>query len=105
MAADDGAKKPGPFDVRTIRELVGLMGRHDLSEIDLQEGDQRIRLRRGPRGVAAVSAPAAPPPAAAPAPAAAAPPTGNAEPAKPAKNLLLIKSPTPGTFYAASGPD
>ena len=38
---------PSPFDVQTIKYLVALMSQHDLSEIDLRDGDQRIRLRRG----------------------------------------------------------
>ncbi len=108
--ADNGSKIPSPFDVRTIKDLVGLMSRHDLTEIDLREGDLRIRLRRGPReaphNAVAVAPPlpvavAAPPPTA-PAPAPAAKPE---EEAKPAKALTPIKSPTPGTFYSASGPD
>ena len=47
--ADDKVQGPGPFDVATVRELVELMKAHDLSEVDLNDGDQRIRLRRGAR--------------------------------------------------------
>jgi acetyl-CoA carboxylase biotin carboxyl carrier protein len=104
--AEDPSHNPRPFDVRTIRHLVALMSRHDLSEIDLCEGDLRIRLRRGARGkvITQVSAPA--PAAPAPAPAASpAKPDGEAKPAKPDKTLVTIKSPTPGTFYAAANPD
>jgi acetyl-CoA carboxylase biotin carboxyl carrier protein len=94
--------------VRTIKDLVGLMSRHDLTEIDLREGSVRIRLRRGAGGTVtpapapvANSAPAASAAAPTPAPGAAKP-----EPeAKPAKNLVAIKSPTPGTFYSAPTPD
>lgn len=107
---DDGSKIPSPFDVRTIKDLVALMGRNDLSEIDLREGDLRIRLRRGPLGAVSVAAHPPPAPAAAPAPlaaggtgAATAPPAE--ESAKPAKELLTVKSPTPGTFYVAASPD
>ena len=35
------------FDVRRIRRLVELMKEHDLSEIDMREGETRIQLRRG----------------------------------------------------------
>ena len=42
---DEAPKGPDPFDVRTIKYLVRLMSRHDLSEIDLKQGDHRIRLR------------------------------------------------------------
>jgi acetyl-CoA carboxylase biotin carboxyl carrier protein len=106
VAADDANKAPRPFDVRTIKTLVGLMTQHDLSEIDLHEGDHRIRLRRGTK--LAVAAAPAPPPAAAPAPANNGAPPPAAEPAVPPKAdkpAVTIKSPTPGTFYAAPSPD
>jgi acetyl-CoA carboxylase biotin carboxyl carrier protein len=90
--------------MRTIKELVALMGRHDLTEIDLQEGELRIQLRRGPKETTILS----PPPASMP-PAAVTPPTpaspSKPQAAKPAKDLLTIKSPTPGTFYSSSSPD
>jgi acetyl-CoA carboxylase biotin carboxyl carrier protein len=103
--ADEDSQVPSPFDVRTIKYLVALMSRHDLSEIDLREGELRIRLRRGPRGLPA--APAAPLPAAPATPAAAAPSPREtaAEPVKVSKPLHQITSPTPGTFYRASSPD
>src|SRR5947209_16015115 len=45
--ADETGKIPGPFDVRTVKALVTLMTQHDLSEIELRDGEQRLRLRRG----------------------------------------------------------
>jgi acetyl-CoA carboxylase biotin carboxyl carrier protein len=104
--ADETSKTPNPFDVRTIKYLVGLMGQHDLSEIDLRDGEHRIRLRRGAWEAAAPPASAAAPvvtagtvaPSLAPLP-------PNQEAAKPTKPLHEIKSPTPGTFYGASSPD
>ena len=49
------------FDVRKIRRLVELMNEHDLSEMDLRQGEQRIRIRRGGEPVVSsvVSRPAA----------------------------------------------
>jgi acetyl-CoA carboxylase biotin carboxyl carrier protein len=35
------------FDVDKIREFIELMQEHELSEVDLKQADQRIRLRRG----------------------------------------------------------
>ncbi len=35
------------FDVKRVRRLVELMKEHDLSELDLKDGEQRVRLRRG----------------------------------------------------------
>ena len=104
--ADVQNTKPGPFDVQTVKLLVQLMSRHDLSEIDLREGDLRICLRRGPQTVA-VSAPVA----AAPLSYAAPPMTSAAnqsaeKPAAPARsNLIEIKAPTVGTFYAQEKPE
>jgi acetyl-CoA carboxylase biotin carboxyl carrier protein len=97
----DDQEMPRPFDVRTIRYLVRLMSNHDISEINLAEGDQRIRIRRGPRVVQT----AAPIAALASAPshaASAATPTPATE--KPASKLIDIKSPTVGTFYAQRDP-
>ncbi len=102
--ADEVSKTSGPFDVERIRSLVALMRRHDLSEIDLHDGPVRIRLRRGPRLAAAVLSPQPVTPSPAPAPAAPARAAAEPPPA-PARKLIEIKSPTPGTFYAASSPD
>jgi acetyl-CoA carboxylase biotin carboxyl carrier protein len=104
--ASESSKTPRPFDMRTIKELVALMGRHDLTEIDLQEGELRIQLRRGPKETTILN-----PQPAAMLPVPAAPPvqssSSSAKPgaAKPTKELLAIKSPTPGTFYSSSSPD
>lgn len=90
------------FDVRKIRRLVELMKEHDLSQIDLRQGDTRIQLQRGGLQVdqpVRVVAPAAAP-AVASAPAAAVP-----APAATDEHILLIKSPMVGTFYAAPDPD
>jgi acetyl-CoA carboxylase biotin carboxyl carrier protein len=95
------------FDVRKIRRLVELMKEHDLAEIDLQQGDVRIQLRRGSSGVPTVVA--VPQTAPAPTPAAAGSPTPESDSSGAAvgntKGIVLIKSPMVGTFYAAPDPD
>lgn len=96
------------FDVRKIRRLVELMREHELSEMDLRQGETRIQIRRGSlpvvttsgRSSAAQPAPAAV--AAEPSPAAATPP--KPMPAEDA-NTALIRSPMVGTFYSAPDPD
>ncbi|MBA4065428.1 MAG: acetyl-CoA carboxylase biotin carboxyl carrier protein [Isosphaera sp.] len=98
--ADDNRDAPRPFDVRTVEHLLRLMTEHDLSEVDLAEGDQRIRLRKGGRVLATAPAAAAAPPAAPPAPAPPATP-----PPAPARPLVEIKSPMVGTFYSKPKPD
>jgi acetyl-CoA carboxylase biotin carboxyl carrier protein len=101
--ADEPGKPAGPFDIRTVKSLVSLMTQHDLSEIELRDGNQRLRLRRGYQP----TVPSAPAPAVL-APPAAGSPAPKSEPAAApqasARQLLEIKSPTPGTFYAAPKP-
>src|SRR6202022_3850994 len=41
IVADEASETPGPFDIKTLRLLVALMSRNDLSEIDLRNGEQR----------------------------------------------------------------
>jgi acetyl-CoA carboxylase biotin carboxyl carrier protein len=105
--ADEEPKGTGPFDVATIRALVALMSRHDLSEIDLRQGEQRICLRRGPLKTTVNTLPpiAGLPPVAMPAAAAVPPKADNTPPPAPARKLIEIKSPTPGTFYARPSPE
>ena len=104
--ADDARKKAEPFDLHTLEVLAALMSGHDLSELDLYDGDRRIRLRRGPRVTAAPAAilPAAPTPAP-PAPTTPPPPPAEKAPEKPQRTLLEIKSSMIGTFYNREKPE
>jgi acetyl-CoA carboxylase biotin carboxyl carrier protein len=95
------------FDVRKIRRLVELMKEHELTEIDLQQGEVRIQLRRASATVQTVVGvpqtvhiPAAPV-AMSPAPESTVAPAV----AHDAKGIVMVKSPMVGTFYAASDPD
>jgi acetyl-CoA carboxylase biotin carboxyl carrier protein len=95
---------PGPFDIQTVKQLVALMNRNDLSEIDLRVADQRIRLRRG-QAVEMMPVPHGSTAPAQASPASSAPPPAAETPHKaPAKNLKEIKSPLVGTFYSAAKP-
>jgi acetyl-CoA carboxylase biotin carboxyl carrier protein len=91
------------FDVRKVRRFIELMNEHDLSEVDLRQGDQRIRLRRGPETVTVAGAtPAMTTPAAAPA---SPKPTGETPAAAEDANSLVVRSPMVGTFFTAASPD
>ncbi|MFM8578774.1 MAG: acetyl-CoA carboxylase biotin carboxyl carrier protein [Planctomycetaceae bacterium] len=92
------------FDVARVRRLINMMKRHDLAEIDLRQGDQQVRIRRGPEGSGAiVMAPAAHPPMAAASGGAA---SSGSPPAKVADDgMLIVKSPMVGSFYRSSSPD
>ena len=84
------------FDVKRIREIIELMEEHDLSAVDLQQGDEKIKLNRG--SVSPVYS--APPPVAAPAaaPAAAADSQSDA-------GTITVNAPMVGTFYARANPE
>ena len=90
------------FDLDRIRRLVELMKEHDLSEVDLQQEGHKIKLCRG--GQAMATSPAAH--AAAPqqvfSPAAAQ--TAVPAPVDDA-NIVVIKSPMVGTFFARPNPN
>jgi acetyl-CoA carboxylase biotin carboxyl carrier protein len=91
------------FEIDRIRRLVELMKEHDLSEVDLRESRQRIRICRGPkeppRGAYAPPPPPPPPP---PGPGGGAPLAKG--PTADGPNIVLIKSPMVGTFYARPNP-
>jgi acetyl-CoA carboxylase biotin carboxyl carrier protein len=95
-------------DIKRIKELVEMMVANDLVEVEIIDGGNKIVLKRPQQAAATplpVMAPAMPPTAYA-VPAAAAntafapaqAPTGE-------ENLVDIKSPIVGTFYAAPSPD
>jgi len=99
--ASGGSGQGDVFDVRKLRRFVELMNEHDLSEVDLRQGDQRIRLRRGQEPV--VVAGGQPAAAATPPPVAATPAAGS--PSEEETNAAYVVSPMVGTFYTASSPD
>jgi len=86
------------MDIRKIKKLIELVEESGITELEISEGEESVRISR-----AAVAAPVQPvmhAPAAAPvaaaeaAPAAAAVETGH-----------LVRSPMVGTFYRASSPE
>jgi acetyl-CoA carboxylase biotin carboxyl carrier protein len=88
------------MDIKEIKQLVKLMVDQDLTELDIAYGENRIALKRGPGGAPVVTATTVAATSVARASAAEA---QGAQ--KPAENLIEIKSPMVGTFYAAPSPD
>ena len=82
-------------DADLVRQLAALLEETDLSEIELGDGDQRVRVVRN---LVAGNAHAAPAPAASPPTSEAAPPGGDAVPAG------AVASPMVGTVYSAPQP-
>lgn len=93
------------IDSKLVRELAELLGETGLSEIEVEDGDRKIRVARtiSAAPVATVAVPSAPAPAAAAAPAA---PSAAAAPAEPAGPSMAnaVKSPMVGTTYLAPEP-
>ena len=88
-----------PFDLERLRELVEMMEQHGLSEVSLERGDEKLRIRRGgQQELVQVPAPI-------PAAAVSAPSSETTGSSSEADNTIPIKSPTVGTFYAAPSPD
>ncbi len=94
-----GGKPRDVFDVERIRQIIELMEQHDLCEVDLQQGDEKIKLNRGSTNPAPAPVYAAPVAPAAPAAAASAGDAGGAH------GTVTINSPMVGTFYARAKPD
>ncbi|HUO32721.1 MAG TPA: acetyl-CoA carboxylase biotin carboxyl carrier protein [Bryobacteraceae bacterium] len=94
--------------VDEIRELINLATETGIAELEVQRGENRVRISRAVAGRQEVvfAPPAAPPPRVEP----ASPPPAST-PSQPAPkqtgadpNLILVRSPIVGTFYEGSAP-
>lgn len=93
------------MDLRKLKTMIELVQQSGIAELEVTEGEERVRIVRGGGGSEAY----APQPAARTAPAAGSPPTaaapasaaGSAPDAPPGH---VLKSPMVGTFYRASAP-
>jgi acetyl-CoA carboxylase biotin carboxyl carrier protein len=87
------------MDIRKIKKLIEIIEESDIAEIEINEGEESVRISR----YSAAPAPVAYTPALAAAPVAAAPAFA-AEPAKPQVSGHVVKSPMVGTFYRSASP-
>jgi acetyl-CoA carboxylase biotin carboxyl carrier protein len=106
------------IDIRKLKELVRLMVENDLTELDLQDQQETVTIKRGPTGAAMVTAPMMPAGTVmAPFPvgvgasnsaAASAGDTdsdGKGDDARDTAGLVAVNSPMVGTAYLAPNPD
>jgi acetyl-CoA carboxylase biotin carboxyl carrier protein len=101
------------MDLRKIKKLIDLLEESNLTEMEIREGEESVRLSRAPRTAPApapvyLEAPraAAPPPAqglVSPTEAATGSVKGSASAALPDGHV--VRSPMVGTFYASPSPD
>ena len=91
------------MDLRKLKKLIDLVQESGISELEVTEGEEKVRIAK--HLATTVAAPAtyvASVPQAVAAPAAAAPAAAPAAPAVPDGNV--VKSPMVGTFYRSSAP-
>lgn len=96
--------------IEEIKELLRIFNESGVAELELQRGENRLRIRRGGSGLelsmpVAMPAVAAAPVAVAAAPApVAAPPAPPPAPVAASDDGTLVKSPIVGTFYECPSP-
>jgi acetyl-CoA carboxylase biotin carboxyl carrier protein len=87
------------MDLRKLKKLIDLVQESGIAELEITEGEEKVKIVKG----GAVSVSAAPLAALLPAPAAAAvAPVAEVEPGQEGH---VVKAPMVGTFYRSSSPD
>jgi acetyl-CoA carboxylase biotin carboxyl carrier protein len=97
------------MDIRKVKKLIDLLEESGISELEITEGEESVRIARYPTGSAVTHAVTLP--AAAPLPAAAAAPAAGAAKATPAPAAAedeipghKVTSPMVGTYYESPAP-
>lgn len=100
---------------KELKELIEFLIEKDITEFELERGDVKVRIKRGPDhaapqgqpaifAVPAVAGPAMEPGAVSAATANAGPPAAPVKEVVPEEVLHMVKSPIVGTFYEAPSP-
>ena len=95
------------MDIRKIKKLIELLQESGIAELEIQEGEESVRISRHPSGATVMMQPqtgfigasgaVAAPPVPIPEPT-------SAKTAEPANNRHVLKAPMVGTFYRAASP-
>jgi len=92
------------MDIRKVKKLIELLEESGISELEISEGEESVRISRHPRiAMQAPMAAALPTAGVAPASAPATPATAAGE-HKPRVDDHTVTSPMVGTYYSASAP-
>ena len=93
------------MDLRKLKKLIDLVQESGIAELEITEGEEKVKIVRG--GVVSVSAPlpSVAPAAAHPPSALAAPATASAVEAPAGQEGHVVKAPMVGTFYRSPSPD
>lgn len=96
---DCGTRKPPRrMDLRKLKKLIDLVQESGIAELEITEGEERVRISRN-------APPASVQPVAAPPPQPTAPPPEATSVTAEAPEGHLLKAPMVGTFYRASSPE
>ncbi len=98
MMADDKSGQPMQIDSALVRELAEMLAANELTEIEVEDGNRKIKVKRE---AAAVMAYAHPPAAAPPAAGQSSTPAADAAPIAP---VDAVKSPMVGTAFLSPEP-
>jgi acetyl-CoA carboxylase biotin carboxyl carrier protein len=93
------------MDIRKVKKLIELLEESGISELEISEGEESVRISRHPRmamgAPMAMGTPMLPAASAAPAPATPATAAGEH---KPRNDEYTVTSPMVGTYYSAASP-
>lgn len=93
------------IDLNQLRALMEAMREFELDELEFEDSEERIVLRRGSASAPVVAAPVAPAYSAHPTHAPSMPPAASIAPAAAdAPDVVYVTSPFVGTFYRAASP-
>jgi acetyl-CoA carboxylase biotin carboxyl carrier protein len=93
------------MDLRKLKKLIDLVQESGIAELEITEGEERVRIASGGSVSVTPLAAAAPVAVAAPVAAAPAPAAAVAPAPAPAAEGHVVKAPMVGTFYRAPAPD
>ena len=91
------------MDIRKVKKLIELLEESGISELEISEGEESVRISRHPRMAMQAPVQMAPMAQAAP-PAAPALPATSAGEHKPRNDEYTVTSPMVGTYYSAASP-
>jgi acetyl-CoA carboxylase biotin carboxyl carrier protein len=91
------------MDIRKVKKLIELLEESGISELEISEGEESVRISRHPRGVLQTIA-AAPARAGGPPPPSASLPATSAGEHKPRNDEHTVTSPMVGTYYSSPSP-
>jgi len=96
------------MDLRKLKKLIDLVQESGIAELEITEGEEKVKIVKGGEATVTPLAPAtpgAPKPAAAAASAPATPVPPPAAPEEPVAEGHLLKAPMVGTFYRSASPE